>query len=510
MKTRMMLCALAGMNASMCLGADGIRVVTWNITHYRGDRAEEIGTAVYGTWEGKSLDPDVICLQEMMGRVPVLRFVDALNDAPGSPGDWVAAPVYTDPRGGHHTALVYRTSKLSVAETELVSLGGAPPQQPRNVVRFDLMPAGYEDESSILTFFPLHYKAGYEPSDLARKLVEARIVREHIETLPENRHIILGADLNIRHSTDPAYEELNGVIPNTGVLWDPISTPGTWNNTYAFRNIHTQDPTGHGGMDDRLDQILLSPSLLDGSGFDYDGAFPTPWDLSTTEDPNHSHRAWGNDGTRYNNTMRTAGNSMVGTEIAEAIAALAVPNGHIPVYLDLNVAGKIRIVGDSIQLGKIPFGESRSFLVRIGNDGDTDVWGSAGIGALNYSFGTPESIETTTTHSNAAAGAQLNPHVFMLDSSRYQSAGSYTEYIRVHSDDPDSPEATIEVQFEIMGCNAADIAEPLGTHSFMDIAAFIQYFEQMDPVTDLAEPAGVFNFFDLAAFLDLYRAGCDL
>jgi hypothetical protein len=239
---------------------------------------------------------------------------------------------------------------------------------------------GYDESESTISFFPLHFKAGYSDSDLARKLVEAQIVREHIETLPTDRLVVLGADLTIQRSTDPAYEEL--MIP----LRDPISMPGNWNNNFAYRNIHTQDPTGGGGMDDRLDQILLSPTLLDGIGFEYDGLYPTPWDLSTTEDMNHSYRAWGNDGTAYNQGLRISNNAMVGSVIAQAIADLADPDGHIPVYLDFDVPGRLRIVGQSQDLGAIPFAESREVLVRVGNDANTTLWGVDGITPLHYSF----------------------------------------------------------------------------------------------------------------------------
>lgn len=493
--------------ASSALAADGIRVVTWNITYYDGTRAEQIGTVCYGEWEGKRLDPDIICLQEMTGRVPTIRFVEAMNAAPGSPGDWAAAPIYVDPRGGLHTALVYRTTKLEFVEAELVSAGAGPPQQPRNVVRFDMRAIGYDEDASLLSFFPLHYKAGYTESDLARKLVESQIVREHIESLPENRHVILGADLNIRHSTDPAYEEINGVIPNTGVLWDPISTPGTWNNNAAFRNIHTQDPTGGGGMDDRLDQILLSPSLLDGSGFEYDGSFPTPWNLATTEDPNHSHRAWGNDGTTFNQRLRIAGNAMVGPDIAQAIADLADPDGHIPVYLDLDVPPRIRVIGDEQSLGTIQQGDTRDILVRIGNDADTSRWGAGGVAPLAYSFDSTGAITAPDGSFESSAGTQLSTHVLTLSTDGYAQPGHYTEHVLVACDDPAMPLAQVTVTFALTGCNAADLASPIGVLDFFDVSTFLTLYTSEDSLADTNQD-GQFNFFDVSRFLQLHIDGC--
>ncbi len=57
-------------------------------------------------------------------------------------------------------------------------------------------------------------------------------------------------------------------------------------------------------------------------------------------------------------------------------------------------------------------------------------------------------------------------------------------------------------------CSAADLAEPLGSLNFFDVAAFIQFYNAQDPRADLAAPIGVFNFFDVSTYIGLYNAGC--
>jgi lysophospholipase L1-like esterase len=57
------------------------------------------------------------------------------------------------------------------------------------------------------------------------------------------------------------------------------------------------------------------------------------------------------------------------------------------------------------------------------------------------------------------------------------------------------------------GC-PPDLAEPLGTLNFFDLAAYLTLFNAQSPDADLAEPAGVLNFFDLAAYLGAFNAGC--
>ena len=61
---------------------------------------------------------------------------------------------------------------------------------------------------------------------------------------------------------------------------------------------------------------------------------------------------------------------------------------------------------------------------------------------------------------------------------------------------------------EAGGCNAADLAEPLGELDFSDVVAFLTAFGSMDPAADLAPPTGVFDFSDVVAFLGAFGAGC--
>jgi hypothetical protein len=58
------------------------------------------------------------------------------------------------------------------------------------------------------------------------------------------------------------------------------------------------------------------------------------------------------------------------------------------------------------------------------------------------------------------------------------------------------------------GCNAADLAAPLGQLTFADISAFLAAFTTQDPAADLAAPAGQFTFADISAFLAAFSAGC--
>ena len=60
----------------------------------------------------------------------------------------------------------------------------------------------------------------------------------------------------------------------------------------------------------------------------------------------------------------------------------------------------------------------------------------------------------------------------------------------------------------MLACNGADLAAPVGSLTFFDIAAYLDLYNSADPLADIAEPVGALNFFDISAFIDLYNAGC--
>jgi hypothetical protein len=56
-------------------------------------------------------------------------------------------------------------------------------------------------------------------------------------------------------------------------------------------------------------------------------------------------------------------------------------------------------------------------------------------------------------------------------------------------------------------CSDADVAEPLGTLDFFDVAAFLSAFASGDPSADM-NADGTLDFFDVSAYLALFAAGC--
>ncbi len=163
-------------------------------------------------------------------------------------------------------------------------------------------------------------KAGSATQDQARRLAEARRIREHAASLPAGAGGG-GRRLQHRHLHAGGLPGVGG--EEEGRAFDPISTPGRWSNNAALRFVHTQDPAGPDGVDDRFDQILLSGDLLDGAGWDYRGDASLPYSTLGWDDAAHSYRAWGNDGSSFNAALTLGGNEMVGDSIAASLVRAA-------------------------------------------------------------------------------------------------------------------------------------------------------------------------------------------
>ncbi|MCE7973653.1 MAG: PKD domain-containing protein [Leptolyngbya sp. PLA1] len=456
---------------SLCAGAAAshaqLRIATWNISNYSGsDRASAIQTAVYASFSGRSMSPDVIAAQEFTSASALSTFVGVLNTAPGSPGDWAAAPFISGP--DTQSVLVYRTTRVSLQNALTIAVGSsATNNQPRNTYRYDIRPVGYAAApTNHIALYNVHLKAGSTSDDNARRLVETQRIRDNasgLDTNPSNgifdglpagyAHIILG-DFNVQSASQTAYLEL--VATGTARFLDPVNTPGSWNNSGTYRFVHTQDPAGSGGMDDRHDQILISESLADSIGLHYIGNVSIPYSTSTWNDPNHSYRVWGNDGSAFNAPMTTSGNTMVGPAIAQAIIDCTGGAGHAPVFLDLRVPAKVGTDVSILDFGSVTQGSaSPTRSIQISNAGNVALWNAAGIANLNYSLAATAGFSAPAGSFVDAPGGGANAHTISMSTA---TVGTINGTLTINSDDPDLPARTIVLTGVVTGGNLPPVA----------------------------------------------------
>ncbi|MCC6659767.1 MAG: endonuclease/exonuclease/phosphatase family protein [Phycisphaerales bacterium] len=478
-----------------------LRIATWNVTAYNGPgpRDAAFGTALYAQFQGRSLAPDALVGQEFTSAAAVTAFLNILNTAPGSPGDWAAAPFVPGPDTGN--AFFFRTSRASFDGVTTISYGGQAPEPPRNTERYDVRPHGY-GAGAQLAIYSLHMKAGSASADAARRLTEAGRIRADAATL--TTPFIIAGDFNIQSSSEAGYQALIGPLPG-GRAFDPIATPGHWNNNPAFRFVHTQAPGGvatqTGGMDDRFDQLLLSVGLIDGAGMDYRGVALRPYSTAAWNDPDHSYRVWGNDGASFNTELVVTTNQMAGPFIAQALrdsTAADIFGGHLPVFLDLRVPAKVG-APPALDFGTVPMGGGVGRDLTVRNDGDAALWGPAGVADLRYTleatigFTAPPGMFTATT----GAG---NIHTITMGAA---PAGPVSGVLTIHSDDPDSPAWTVALSGFVCypDCNAD------GVLNLADFGCFQTRFALAAPYAD-CNGDGVRNLSDFGCFTTSFAMGC--
>jgi len=467
---------IAVLAAGICLlaapAAEGqLRVVTWNVTNYTGGRVQDIQTAVYGVYAGRSMAPDIIIGQEFISTTGVTAFRNALNTAPGSPGDWAAAPFINGPDTDN--ALFYRTSKvIFLSPPVVVSQGGYSPDPPRHTIRYNLRLQGYTSSRALLACYSSHMKAGGSSSDLSRRLLEAQRIRDDAQSLNPDWHFLLVGDFNIPASSQSAYQELIGSQANNdGRFFDPINTPGNWNNSSSYRFVHTQDPAQPYpvGMDDRFDQLLLCDDLIDGDGFDYIGNPFMAYSTTTWNDPQHSHRAWGNDGTSFNDELTVSGNQMVGPTIAQALKNVATSSGgHLPVFLDLRVPPEIDS-DDVLDFGLVEQNALAEAVLAIWNAGDVALWNAEGIADLTYDLAPSAGFGAPGGTFVSVAGDPANQHIITMDTS---TIGPVNGTLVISANAPDKPSRVVTL--------VGEVTEPAGDPGDLDCDGDID-FDDINP-----------------------------
>lgn len=517
-----------GLGLVLLLGAVAsvaqLRVATWNITTYTGDAGRDaaIQTAVYGEYEGRSFSPDVIIAQEIISYSAATHFRDLLNTAPNSPGDWEMQ----FQNGPYEGAVVfYRTSRVDYfAPNVIVHYGGSYPEGPRNAVRFRLRLKDYISHEATLFCYCSHMKAGDSSQDRTRRLSEAQDIADDAEWIPDDYCFVLGADLNMQSSGESGYQALVAGEAGGGPFYDPVNRPGTWRDVYSMRFVHSQDP--YNSMDDRYDQLLVSASLIDGEYMDYIGDASIPFSSSTWDDPNHSHRSWGNDGTSYNTSLTTIGNSMVGADIAQALRTIATSSyGHLPVYIDLRVPAEIDS-DEIVDFGQVPQGSVAEANVIIWNAGDEDRWSLDGIADLEYTLSATAGFGAPGGTFVDPAGDQGNVHVLTMDTS---AQGVITGTLTINSNAPDERVREVTLTGEVIGPEwcLGDLDCSYGPPNFQDILYFVaalngesaweDYYRSQhggaDPACpwllgDFDYPLNGVEFSDISPFANSVGQGC--
>ncbi len=278
-------------------------IMSYNLLNYPGTdttfRNPFFRTVISAT------NPDILVVQEMISQAGVNGF---LNNILNSALSGYAAGTFID---GPDTdnALFYKTEKF----TSLFN-------NPISTVLRDINEFVLKENSTgdTIRIYSVHLKASSGASNELQRLAEVNNLRAVTDALPSNTNYMVLGDFNIYSSNEPAYQKLLDTT-TPGYFVDIFSLPGTW-NTPAYAQYHTQSTRTRqfgggaiGGLDDRFDMILMSPSLLASGGIEF---------------VNNSYIAFGNDGQHYKDSINHPPNNAVGQTIANA---LHYASDHLPV-----------------------------------------------------------------------------------------------------------------------------------------------------------------------------------
>lgn len=182
-------------------------------------------------------------------------------------------------------------------------------------------------DTAFITFCVAHLKAGSYESDIALRKTQVERLTTKLAQLGIDNYIFCG-DFNLYGASEPAYQHLLFNNNTAFRFYDPIDKYGNWNNNSQFANIHTQSTHttsengcfSTGGMDDRFDFILVSPTLFFGT--------------QKVKVLPATYKALGQDGNRFNGTILN-NNTAVPSEVANA---LYWSSDHLPVMCDFEIS----------------------------------------------------------------------------------------------------------------------------------------------------------------------------
>ncbi|MFA7445211.1 MAG: T9SS type A sorting domain-containing protein [Flavobacteriaceae bacterium] len=138
-----------------------------------------------------------------------------------------------------------------------------------------------ESEPVYLEVFVTHLKSSTGTANQQARLAMVEVFTQALEDLNPNSYVLFAGDFNFYTSSEPGYQKI--LSPdNAIVMVDPVDTPGSWNNSTNFQQVHTQSTrvsnsgfgTGanagaSGGMDDRFDFIMMSENFQTSTDFYY-------------------------------------------------------------------------------------------------------------------------------------------------------------------------------------------------------------------------------------------------
>jgi len=228
------------------------KLMTYNLLNYPG--TDTTTRNPYFRTIIENAQPDILVVQEITSQNGVNGF---LNNVMNIASSGFAAGSFLDGPDSDN-AIFYKSSLFTfLANNRLVT-------SLRDINEFVLKVNSTDDT---LRIFSVHLKASTGTTNEQQRLAEVTVLRNYTSNLSSSSYYLVVGDFNIYRSTEPAFQKLLDQNQN-GYFIDPLGLTGTFNQS-AYAIYHTQSPRvrafgggSTGGLDDRFDMILMSPSIM--------------------------------------------------------------------------------------------------------------------------------------------------------------------------------------------------------------------------------------------------------
>ena len=288
---------------SYLLADINLRVATYNALNFGATSYDRVDDFQEVIWE---VDPDIILMQEIHNEDAMELMEEGLNELTEEYASAEFIDGYDD-----DNILIYKTENIQLVSQQNLQT------EMRDISEYRLLIASRE-----IRFYSCHLKASPGNDNEQQRLEEVTILRNHLNTFPDEEEFIIVGDMNFYDSDEPAYQKLIANEENNiGRSEDLTDMVGDWHDNEDFAIVHTQSCRGgnNGGLDDRFDFIFSSYGLNNNNGLEY---------------VENSLTAYGNDGEHFDLGINEGENSAVPENI---VSALVSASDHLPVYADFYV-----------------------------------------------------------------------------------------------------------------------------------------------------------------------------
>ena len=311
-----------------------VKIMHYNLLNYGNNCNVDLDEK--DEWLRTILDhvgPDILTVNEIGNRE---LYADRIrNNGFPQNSQMVVGEFYVNEGSGITNAILYNAAKFDLVNRTIIE------DWPRDITIYSLAPLGNPASSNPLHLIIAHFKAGRDDEDIATRQISGSKVMTWIEQNAQGENVLLLGDLNISRASEPGFRLLVDNSNPSIDLIDPTGFDDGWGPdtrgvlTQSTRFSQPSDCGVGGGLDDRFDFMLLSESLLNGSG----GATYIEGSFETI----------GNDAQVFNRALNCDLNTAVPQNVCES---LFNTSDHLPIALEIGftTTRKAELSGIKLQI----------------------------------------------------------------------------------------------------------------------------------------------------------------